>query len=348
MRVLQILNSPDPGGVLALANEIGSGLQQHGLKVETIFLASRPDPSTLTKLWGAIKASRQLVLGGYDAVIAYQSGASITVGVAGLLAPRTQRIVHQTVIPAATAATARFLDRIAGSIGLYPTNVVNTVFTRDQFSGYPKAYRRRLLLIEHGVPQPLLRQSRAATLKQHNIPDDGRIILNTARLVEQKNQEVIIRALASVPDARLVIAGEGGLRPVYEQLARSLGVGDRLHLLGALDHGDALQLYGAADLFVFPSIHETFGISAVEAVILGLPTVVSNTQVLREVLHIDGSSVVRFVPEDDVTAWTNAIQQFLDTPPQATLRADFGERLAAKYSSERMLRSYLDLIRRGK
>jgi glycosyltransferase involved in cell wall biosynthesis len=345
VRVLQIVNSPDPGGVLALANEVGSALRLNGLRVTTIFLAPEVDVSKIAKLRGAFRAGRRLLGGGFDTVIAYQAAPAIIVGLAGLFCPGIQRIVHQTTVPRATAGPLRLLDRIFGTLGLYTANIVNTGFTRDEFAAYPAAYRRRLILIEHGVPKPAVIQSREETLGQHAIPNDRRIILATARLVAQKNLKLLVRVLPDLPDARLIIAGDGNLRHHLERLARDLGVNDRLHLLGPLTHRDTAQLYGAADIFAFPSLHETFGISAVEAVIMGLPTIVSDIVVLKEVLRIDAASPVAFLPPTDAAVWAGAIGKWLDTPPPIQVREQFATAMALKYSPDRMAQSYLSLVR---
>ena len=343
--ILQIIHSPDPGGVLALSHDIVAGLEKAGHRVDTCFVADRVGAPRLTKLRGLLRTLRLTVFGGYDTVIAYQAAPSITVGLAGLFTRSPQRIVHQTTIPPATNALARLLDRIVGTIGLYPINIVNTVSTHNEFTNYPAAYRKRLLLIEHGLPKPEITRTRAETLQRHRIPDDRKILLNTGRLVEDKNQATIIRALPELPGVRFVVAGQGEAHGAYLKLAGELGVADRVHLLGALPHEEAVELYGAADLFVFPTRNETFGISAVEAVLLRLPTIVSDIGVLREVLRVDGASPVAFVPADDVDAWQRAIVTWLAEPPPAAELEAFGQAIERKYSRERMLEGYLKLIR---
>ena len=346
-RGLQILNSPDPGGVLALAKSIADGLADNGIAIETHYLTARPGMSAWAKVGGALAAALRILRGRHDVVIAYQAWPSIIVGLVGLVARKPRLIVHQTTIPSATAAPIRLLDRVIGSIGLYPVNVVNTGFTRDEFGSYPAAYRRRLRLIEHGVDRPTLAGTRASILQHHGIPDDRTILLNTGRLVYQKGQDTIIRALAWLPDCRLVIAGDGDHRLKFETLATELGVGDRVHLLGALPHSRAIELYGAADLFLFPSHHETFGISAVEAVLLGVPTVVSDISVLREVLTVGGNSAVAFVGATDVSEWTAIIRKWCDEPPPLRELEEFAAALADKYSAERMIGAYLDILNEG-
>jgi glycosyltransferase involved in cell wall biosynthesis len=343
-RVLQILNSPDPGGVLALSYSITRGLAPHGFAMETMFVAPGANLSPWTKIKGTLTVLWRVAAGGHDAIMAYQPWPSVLVGLAGLIAPRTRRIVHQTTMSAEMQAPIRWLGKLLGTIGLYPVNIVNSAETARGFAAYPVRYRRHLRLIEHGVERPVVTRSRQQTLERYGIPDAGRILLHTGRLSEEKNQETLIRALAQLPDCRLVVAGEGDRREALESLARSLGVEDRVHLLGALPHAEAVQLYGIADLFVFPSLHETFGISAVEAALLGLPMLVSDIAVLREVLTSDGQSPVAFLVPTDVEAWVRQIRAWCDQPPKSRQLGDFATRLAQRYSERRMIEAYAELL----
>ena len=116
-------------------------------------------------------------------------------------------------------------------------------------------------------------------------------------------------------------------------------------MLGALPADDIADLYAAADLFVFPSIWETFGLAAVEAGMAGLPMVVADLPVLREVLRADGSEPVAFVAPDDVEGWISAIGRALTRRRRRRVTPrSFARALAAKYSRQRMIESYLSLF----
>jgi glycosyltransferase involved in cell wall biosynthesis len=111
------------------------------------------------------------------------------------------------------------------------------------------------------------------------------VILNVARLVPQKGQQYAVLAMKDVvrqfPSARLVIAGEGWLRPSLEQLAREQGLSEHVVLLG--DRGDVASLLRAADIFLFPSLYEGAGNALVEAMAMGKPCVVSRIPTMCEV-----------------------------------------------------------------
>ncbi len=100
----------------------------------------------------------------------------------------------------------------------------------------------------------------------------------------------------------------------FHTLAVTLGVDDRLHMLGALPADDIADLYAAADLFVFPSTWETFGLAAVEAAMVGMPMVVADLPVLHEVLRADGTEPVAFVAPNNVEGWISAIGKALTAP----------------------------------
>lgn len=346
LSVLQIVNSPEPGGVLSLSTSIAAGLNKEGHEVETAFVAPDVGMSWLAKLSGCLRIARQLLSGRYDAVIAYQGAGAITVALTALASSPPRRIVHQTTQPAGTAASVRKIDWALGSLGLYQVNVVNTASTQSHFAKYPESYRKSLVLIEHGVAIPDAIPPREDVLARFGLPLAAPILLSTGRLVADKNQAVLIRALVDVPRAHLVIAGGGELEGAYKELAHELGVADRVHLLGALPWIDAVELTGAADLFLFPTLHETFGISAVEAVMLGKPALVSDIAVLREVLTSNGHTEVAFIQPHDSPAWARAINSFLQNPTNPIALEDFAGRIRSKYSEDRMIRQYVDLLAR--
>ena len=340
MRVLQIIHQDQAGGVKTLAEMIGDGLTARGVGVETAVLFSAP--GMRARIAGTLRVAARILTRRYDAVVAYQPSASILTAFAGWLARCPRRIVHQTALPGEIKPAMRALDRLAGTLGLYTVNVVNSQATAAAYAAYPPRYRRALAMIEHGVATQQPTRGRAATLAAFGIPA-GRILLNVGRLTEQKNQAVLIRALARVPSARLVIAGDGPERPDYAALASELGVTDRLHMLGDVTRRDVVDLLAAADLFVFPSVWETFGLAAVEAAMAGVPIVAADLPVLREVLTANNGAAASFVPPSDVEGWVDAINGTAsEAPCPAIVTA-----IAQRYSVARMVDAYAALLERA-
>jgi glycosyltransferase involved in cell wall biosynthesis len=343
MRILQIIHDRERGGVQKLAAMIEQGLSPR-FTVETAYLYPRAGVPAFTKLVYAWRTARTIWRGGFDTLIAYQSTASILVGVAGWLGGCRLRVVHQTCTPAETPRLLRLTDRLAGTLGLYSANIVNSAATWAEFGRYPARYRRSMILIEHGLDAPVAAHDRTETRRRFDLPLRQPLLLNVGRLAEQKNQDVLIRALACLPQAHLVLAGAGPEGEAFHELAVTLGVDDRLHMPGALADEDIADLYAAADLFVFPSTWETFGLAAVEAAMAGMPMVVADLPALREVLRGDGPDRVTFVKPHDIEGWIAAIGQALTRPPAARTATAFARALASKYSRTRMIESYLSLF----
>jgi glycosyltransferase involved in cell wall biosynthesis len=344
MRILQIIHDHERGGIQTLAAMVEAGMAPHRFVFTTAHLFPRPGLPTLAKLGCALRMAYRILQKDYDALIAYQTSPSILVGIVGWLRRCRVRVVHQTCMPSETAAPVRWLDRLAGTLGLYTANVVNSAATCAAFDAYPPSYRRSLILIEHGLDAPAPAGTRAQARARFGLPQSRRLLLNVGRLVEQKNQEVLISALAELADVHLVLVGAGLNETSYRTLARRLGVAERVHMLGALPEQDVADLYLAADLFAFPSRWETFGLAAVEAAMLGVPIVAADLPVLREVLHADGAAPAAFVAADDVSAWVAAIRAVLAAPPRPQAVIAFAQAMRRKYSRARMIAGYLALF----
>ena len=122
--------------------------------------------------------------------------------------------------------------------------------------------------------------------KELEIPEDALLLLSVGELNENKNHQVVIKALASInePNVYYVIAGIG---PLYNQLivlANDLGVGERIHLLGYRE--DVPELYKTADILAFPSLREGLGLAAIEGLAAGLPVVCLDNRGTREYSNI--------------------------------------------------------------
>lgn len=344
MRIVQIIHDGERGGVPTLARMIEDGLACQQFRVETEYLYPRAGISLFAKLACVARMARSIWRGGFDALIAYQSTASILVGVVGFFAGCRLRVVHQTCMPKEMPMLLRLMDMVAGTLGLYSANIINSASTWAEFANYPARYRRSMILIEHGIDAPVPQDRREATRRRFGLPQARPLLLNVGRITRQKNQDVLIRVLACLPQAHLVLAGAGPKDDEFGELAVTLGVAPRLHRLGGLPPHDIAELYAACDLFVFPSIWETFGLAAAEAAMAGMPMVVADLPVLREVLHANRAAPVAFVASHDVEGWIAAVRHALEAPPAPQTLVNFASALSRKYSRQRMIESYLSLF----
>ncbi len=165
---------------------------------------------------------------------------------------------------------------------------------------------------------------RAAKRRELGVPEDATLLLSVGELNANKNHETIIRALAKLENNENVyyaIAGRGGLQDYLQNLAASLGLGDRVKQLGF--RTDVAELYATADAFVFPSFREGLPVSVMEAMATGLPCAVS--RIRGAVDLIDENCGTLFAPHS-VDECRNAIAALLG----ARNAQAFGARAAEK------------------
>lgn len=165
--------------------------------------------------------------------------------------------------------------------------------------------------------------------------DSGdRIILFVGRLVYEKGVQVLLEAmpsvLARVPGARLVIAGAGPMRGMLERRAAESGAGHRISFWGFIDDETKSRLYEAADLCVFPSLYEPFGIVALEAMASRKPLVVSDTGGLADLVE-HGSDGYKALPGHvESLAW-HVTEMLSDPAAAAEMSARAYEKVLAEY-----------------
>ena len=142
-----------------------------------------------------------------------------------------------------------------------------------------------------------------------------KIIFFVGRMVREKGVQVLIQAvkelLPSYNDVKLVIVGGGDKSHLYE-LVEELGVNDKVHFTGYVDDETLMKLYRVADVAVYPSLYEPFGIVALEAMAARVPVVVSAVGGLLEVVDHGSTGLTAWTDNPDSLAW--AILQILSNP----------------------------------
>lgn len=172
-----------------------------------------------------------------------------------------------------------------------------------------------------------------------------RYIACVARLVPTKGVDVLISAFSMIadywPNLDLLIAGDGSERERYQQMIAAKGLEQRVRLLGAVCHDQALALMKGAAIQVIPSREEAFGLVALEALDQGQTVIASKVGGLAEILSdVPG---VRLVPPDNPTALACALVEARvgDIPLHAGKpRAD----VLGYYTWERIAALYLDIF----
>lgn len=163
-------------------------------------------------------------------------------------------------------------------------------------------------------------------------------IIFVGRLVFYKNLHTIIRAFRSVvdsvPNAKLVIVGDGPLRNQLENLARDLGLYDHVIFKGRVDHLSKVRLIHNASCLVFPGLIEGFGMTAIEAFACGKAVLASNVPPSNQMFRPGIDSFL--VEPYDITGWCERMV-FMLKNPNVSSRMGQSARLRARSDFEMSL-----------
>lgn len=200
-----------------------------------------------------------------------------------LILPRTFTPRHRAVVRLALARVRRQADRIIVPSDAVKQDVVRHLGLADNL----------VTVTHHGCeprfhpdPDPA---SFGAVTARYGLPP--RYVLAVGTLEPRKNLVALLKAFARLrragevdPALRLVLAGARGWldEPIFRTV-RSFGLAEAVCLPGFIDDDDLPDVYRGAELFVFPSLYEGFGLPPLEAMACGVPVVTSNTSSMPEV-----------------------------------------------------------------
>lgn len=216
---------------------------------------------------------------------------------------------------------------------------------------------RKIRVIYNGVEDAFRRrlgeQERRATLSRLGLGERP-YALFVGNPKPHKNLENVLRAFARararVPhsDAELVCVGaRDGSGKRLDLLARQLGLGERLRLMGHLPQDDLPAVYQGATLFLYPTLYEGFGLPVIEAMASGVPVVTSDTSALVEVAQ----GAAEIVAPHDVEQIADAVARLLTDPARRAELSSRGLRRAEDFrwerAGEKTLEVYMQVLRGG-
>ena len=182
-----------------------------------------------------------------------------------------------------------------------------------------------------------------ASRAELGVPEAAPLLLGLGRLHKVKGFDLLIRGMATLPEAYCVIAGEGPERPKLEALISDLHLAHRVFLPGW--RRDAGALLKAADLFVCSSRHEPLGNMILEAFSAGRPVLAARAEGPIELIRPGQDGIL--VPINDTPALAAAARILIADPAaRAALAAAGRQRFEAEFSEAVVTAAWLDLLRR--
>jgi len=180
------------------------------------------------------------------------------------------------------------------------------------------------------------------------LPEE-KIVLYVGRLVEEKGPQILLEAvplvLARFPSAKFVIVGTGHLLDHLRHRAWELGVAHKVLFTGFIPDEDRDRLLKVADVAVFPSLYEPFGIVALEAMAARCPVVVSEVGGLAEVVRHAETGITVYPNNVESLVW--GILHTLENPHWAKMRVENAYReVVEKYNWDRIAEMTVGVYKR--
>ena len=208
-------------------------------------------------------------------------------------------------------------------------------FSADEVVEHTAIPVERIRVVPNGVDLERETPEAVATARRAFGIDDRPYVFWAGTFQPRKNVRVLLDAFAALDPAafphRLVLAGPPGWKADDADAAAARALGDRVRLLGPVGREQLFGLFAGADLFVFPSRHEGFGIPVLEAMAQQTAVACADIPALREVVG-DGA---RFVAPDDTEAWVDTLRSLLGDDAERARLVAAGSARVTGYSWER-------------
>lgn len=360
MRIVLIVTQMEGGGAQRAAILAARRFRELGHEAETWFLFRRRgiydgEPHTTCLFprdpqWPSDYARILVQLVSHlrrrapDAVLTFSHYANVLGCLVAAFCRVPNRLARHSGLPDRSPLPARLLDCLWGTVGIYTAVLANSRTTAAALTGYPAAYRGRVHTVCDGVSPMTTSVTKAEARRILGLEGDALCIAAVGRLSLVKNHCRLMAAVANIPGVHLVVAGDGGERPAIEAAIAGLGLAGRVRLLGDVPPETVALVYRAADLFVHPSLWESFGMSVVEAAGVGLPLALSDIPSLHEIADGDcGNGALYFAPTS-VAHMTEVLRRLVT---DAALRNDLARRsaaLARRFSAEAMADGFLAIL----
>jgi teichuronic acid biosynthesis glycosyltransferase TuaC len=200
----------------------------------------------------------------------------------------------------------------------------------------------RITVLRNGVDLQLFHpQDRDAPRLKYGVT--GKVALSVGHLIARKAHDLVIRAVAGMPDVTLLIAGEGPERGALIALAASLGIAGRVRFLGQVAPGALAEIYAAADVLVLASSREGWANVLLEAMACGTPVVASDVWGTPEVVTERAAGLL--VKPRTGAAFATAMTEVLANPPERAATRAYAERFSWDDTTAGQLALFRSILR---
>ena len=169
-------------------------------------------------------------------------------------------------------------------------------------------------------------------------------LLAVGNLVALKRHALMVEALGLLPDTDLVLVGDGPERAAIENLARRVGVAERVRLLGRLPQEQLPAVYSAADRLLLVSTHEGWPNVLLESMACGTPVVVSDFAGVADIVGAPDAG--RVVPDPTPQSLAAAVAEALAAPPDRAATRAYAERFDWQSTTDGQIALFSEIVER--
>tara|TARA_Y100000310_G_C20697231_1_gene826565 strand:- start:3072 stop:4127 length:1056 start_codon:yes stop_codon:yes gene_type:complete len=182
---------------------------------------------------------------------------------------------------------------------------------QDILKHFPQTDPEKIVVIPMGVSESFkrLKPKEIKAAKQKFGLTEKKIMLHVGQSLSYKNIQTLLTAFSSLKNENNVLVKVGGFSDNEKTLIKRSGVRDRIVSIPFVSENELVELYNIADVFVFPSLHEGFGLPVLEAMKCGCPIICSNTASLPEVT----GEAALFTDPYDIPSISSGIEKILST-----------------------------------
>lgn len=365
MKILHIINKLGPGGaeklieeslpimnkaegikadVLLLTDEnnvFDKKLKEEGIKIDVVPLRKPRNPINIYYI------RKYIIKGQYDVIHAHLFPTIYWTSIASKLIfkgkPKLIMTEHSTHNRRREKAYLRLLEKFI--YFSYDKIISISSKTQENLISWLKPKLSDLdkfLVIENGINTN--RFSEARPYQKHEInsefTENTKILCMVGRFSKQKDQATVIKSIKNLSeDVHLLLIGEGPLKNKSQDLAKEIGVEDRVHFLGFRD--DVERIFKTSDIIILSSHWEGFGLAAAEGMAAGRPVIASDVDGLREVVQGAGIFFTKGNSEELFKIINSLIKNNYEYKKIAKLCLERADR----FSIKKMVNKYMEVYK---
>ena len=225
---------------------------------------------------------------------------------------------------------------------------VSERFRKDILEYNSKA---KVISIENGYYKELFKTgSKTKARKELGLSENDKILLSVGYFVKKKGHKYLIEAMdkiiQSFPNAKLYLVGGGMLKSEYIKLIKSYMLDDYVFLIDNVSQHKLARWYQAADVFVFPSLDEPFGVALIEAMACGIPTIATKTQGPSQIIHHNEDGIL--IPIKDTKSIEENVCDLFSNPSKLN---EIGQKASKNilstygYKEKEIIELYLEILK---